>query len=318
MSKRTLLLRVLALAAAVTAAYFAIHALVDNWVDARAALLSADPLTLLAAVAVAAVGTAVIGAAWGSILTHLEPQPHRYPALAWYFVGEVAKYVPGSAWSVIGRGELAQRGGVPRPTAYLSVLGSLILLYGTAAGIGAITVLTPEITGGTVRLVIMTLLVISIIPLTHPRVVGPVTSTAARWAKAPTPPPEPDHQASLTLVGIYASAWALIGTATWLVVRSLGMNGSWYDITCATIVAWLAGFVVVFAPGGIGIREAAFIALSGLDSGDAALVAVVARLVFVTVDVGGAALATVWLRLRRHRVDGAVRRQSTGSSVGEP
>ena len=49
--------------------------------------------------------------------------------VTWYFVGEIGKYVPGGIWPVVGRAELARRGGHPRSGAYASVALSLGALY---------------------------------------------------------------------------------------------------------------------------------------------------------------------------------------------
>jgi hypothetical protein len=62
------------------------------------------------------------------------------------------------------------------------------------------------------------------------------------------------------------------------------------------VLAWFCGFVVIPAPAGAGVREAVFVATSGLDPGLAVTVAVTARLAFVTVDLIGAAVAASRLR----------------------
>ena len=65
---------------------------------------------------------------------------------------------------------------------------------------------------------------------------------------------------------------------------------------------WVVGFVLVPVPGGVGVREATFVAAAGsLDPGIAAATAVVARAVFVVVDVVGALLGALALRVARRR-----------------
>jgi uncharacterized membrane protein YbhN (UPF0104 family) len=59
------------------------------------------------------------------------------------------------------------------------------------------------------------------------------------------------------------------------------------------------GFVLVPVPGGVGVREAAFVAAAGsLEPGIAAATAVVARAAFVAVDAGGALLGAMVIRRR--------------------
>jgi uncharacterized membrane protein YbhN (UPF0104 family) len=59
----------------------------------------------------------------------------------------------------------------------------------------------------------------------------------------------------------------------------------------------VVGFVLVPVPGGVGVREAAFVAAAGsLDPGIAAATAVVARALFVVVDALGAGIGAAALR----------------------
>ena len=61
----------------------------------------------------------------------------------------------------------------------------------------------------------------------------------------------------------------------------------------ATSVSWMAGFVVVGVPGGIGVRETVFLSLmtAPLGSGVAVSVAVLSRVVSIVVDLAGAGLS---------------------------
>ena len=72
------------------------------------------------------------------------------------------------------------------------------------------------------------------------------------------------------------------------------------EVGAAAVLSWVVGFVLVPVPGGVGVREAAFVAAAGsLDPGIAAATAVAARALFVAVDALGA----------RHRHPGAASRR---------
>jgi hypothetical protein len=62
-----------------------------------------------------------------------------------------------------------------------------------------------------------------------------------------------------------------------------------------TSASWLAGFVVVGVPGGIGVRESVFTALAGtaLTPGVAVSLALASRVVFIAVDLVGALVANI-------------------------
>ena len=67
----------------------------------------------------------------------------------------------------------------------------------------------------------------------------------------------------------------------------------------------LAGLLAVYAPGGLGVREAVLVALLAhrIGAANALVVAAASRLMFIVVDVVLAGVATAALRRGRARVD---------------
>jgi len=65
------------------------------------------------------------------------------------------------------------------------------------------------------------------------------------------------------------------------------------ELIFVTCVSWMAGFVVVGVPGGIGVRETIFISMTTapLGAGVAVSVAVLSRMVSIVVDLVGAAVS---------------------------
>lgn len=97
--------------------------------------------------------------------------------LPWFFVGEIAKYVPGGIWSVVGRAELATRGGVDRRRAYASVALSLVAAY-LAAMVVAVALL-PFAAGGAAGWYWLCLLVLPVgVIALHP-------ACSVRWWESP-------------------------------------------------------------------------------------------------------------------------------------
>ena len=61
------------------------------------------------------------------------------------------------------------------------------------------------------------------------------------------------------------------------------------EVAGAALVAWGVGLVVVIAPGGVGVREAAYVGLlagSSLSEGDLAAAAVTLRVLTVFAEIG--------------------------------
>jgi uncharacterized membrane protein YbhN (UPF0104 family) len=99
---------------------------------------------------------------------------------------------------------------------------------------------------------------------------------------------------------LYLPVWLLLGASFWLCARGLlGVPAA--DVTvymAAFAIAWLAGLLAVYAPGGLGVREAVLVALlSGrIGAGNALVVAAASRLILILVDVLFAGIATAAMR----------------------
>jgi uncharacterized membrane protein YbhN (UPF0104 family) len=225
----------------------------------------------------------------------------------WYFMGEIGKYIPGGIWPVVGRGELARRGGLQRSAAYASVVLSLAALYLSAMLVTAVLVPLRFLDAGDpAALWVLVLLPVGLL-LLHHRVLEWFVARAERLLRRDLPVQIPEWSASLGLVARYVPSWLLIGTATWCIARAFDAGVSWMTIAPAAILSWVVGFVLVPVPGGVGVREAAFVALVGtsVPSSTRATIAVAARLAFMLVDATGAAVgAALWRRTRRVPVGG--------------
>ena len=97
----------------------------------------------------------------------------------------------------------------------------------------------------------------------------------------------------MTLVVRLVPAWLLISGATWLVARSIHVDVGFAVFAFATPLAWAAGLAAIPVPGGIGIRETVFVALTAgvLDAPTAATISLTARLVFIVSDLAAAGVS---------------------------
>jgi uncharacterized membrane protein YbhN (UPF0104 family) len=242
---------------------------VDTAIDERDrigdALGAARVGWLVAAVALAGGAMVVVAHGWVRCLAALGAPRPAGRVLGWYFVGELGKYLPGSIWPLVGRGELAHRGAVGRSVAYRSVVLSLLAWYGAAVLPVAVLV-------------------------AHPRVQAAVGRLAGRLSRGRVDVVVLPWGRLVRLLLVYLPSWLLIAATTGAVVVAYGEDPGW-QAPAAAVLAWVCGFLVVPVPAGAGVREAVFVATSGLDPGLAVTVAVTARLAFVLVDLVAAAVA---------------------------
>lgn len=246
-------------------------------------------------------GMAGIGWTWGVILRRLGSPLPAARVLRGYFVGQLGKYVPGGLWSVVGRGEWARRGGVPRPAAYGATLLSMVTAYVAACAL-ALACLPAALSGAGPGLLAAGVAALAPVGLAllHPRVLRAAARLAGRlvrrWTRNPLDLPELPWRTTAGFVARQLPSWLLIAGATLACAAGLGVDADPAAMVLATAVSWVVGFLTIPVPGGIGVREATFVALLGGlgDGGGVAAVALAARLVFVLVDLSGAAGASLW------------------------
>jgi glycosyltransferase 2 family protein len=273
---------------------FVVRALLDERDEVLAILPEAEPLWLVLAVLFAGAAMTGIGLTWRAALRLLGAELGVISALRGYFVGQLGKYVPGGVWAVMGRGEWARREGIPGPTAYTSVLLSM----GTAnlSAILLVALLVPF--SGLVEREPGYTWVLAFLPLgflaVHPMILGAGLRLLRRLTGRELVVDVASWSASSWLVIRQLPSWIAIGLVSILVTRALGASVvDPLELISATALAWAIGFIILPVPGGIGVREAVFVATATtIPSGVAATVALIARLIFILVDGLGAATAT--------------------------
>jgi glycosyltransferase 2 family protein len=276
---------------------FVVLLLVRDWPQTVEALRRANLVWLLPA-AVCAVGAMFLLAwRWGAAIIAMggeRSHPHR--VISAFFVGEAGKYIPGAVWAMLGRSELARREGYERPIAYSSVVLSVIGCY-LAAAITALILAVASLIGGSITIPWWPIAVVAIVGITaiHPAVSRRALSLVSRVLGRQLMVEIPSWTRCLRLTVTYIPVWLLVGAATTLVTKSLVVDPPIARVALAAVVSWIIGFITP-SPGGIGVREAVFVALAGVAAGPAAAAAILARVLFVLVDGSGAGVG--WLVLR--------------------
>lgn len=282
---------------------FVIRLVVNEWDSISETVGEGDPLMLVASLVAGLAAMTWIGLQWGRALRlsglplSVRLRPVRF--LPWYFVGQLGKYVPGGLWPVLGRSELAVRGGVVRSVAYPSVAISLLTTYlGALVLVAAVAPFAVARGAGASRLWVLLLLPTGAVCL-HPAVLDRMVRLAERVLARGAGFVAPTWGSTVGLIVRHVPAWIGISAATWLVAEALLPDPPILAIFLATPLSWFVGFVAIPVPGGVGVREATFVGVlaGSLGSADAAAVALASRLVFVAVDLLGAGGSTVLARL---------------------
>ena len=276
---------------------FAVLLLVRDWPQTVNALRHAELWWLVPAAVCAVAGMFLMAWRWGAAILAVGGHasgPHR--VISAFFVGEEGKYIPGAVWAALGRSELARREGYERSVAYSSVALSLVGCY-LAAAITALGLAVVGLIGGSIDMPWWPVAVVAVggVAAMHPAVSRRIHALASRVLKRKLVIEIPSWGRCLRLTATYIPVWILIAAATTLVTRSLVPHLPIARVALAAVVSWIIGFITP-SPGGIGVREAVFVAVAGVAAGPAAAAAILARVLFVLVDSIGAGVG--WMVLR--------------------
>ncbi len=205
-----------------------------------------------------------------------------------WFVSNLGKYVPGKIWSIAAMSVMAREHAVSP----MAAAGSSILIQLVTVATGIVLVLVTGIRAidqPAVAVVIGVGLAAGVasIPVVLPRLARAVGSLAGKTIEVPPLP------ASTLWLSVARSllSWVAYGVAFQLFVR--GVLGSAAGATSSYIAVYAAsyiiGFLALFAPGGVVVRESALVAgmvrLGLASQPDAFAVAVASRLWLTIVEL---------------------------------
>jgi glycosyltransferase 2 family protein len=287
-----LTLRVVGILVAVTAVGICVKTVVDQWSSVSDAIRTANVAWLLGAFACSFGSMAGLGLLWWRCL-HLFGSPAKpTAAIAWYFGGELGKYLPGGVWSVLGRGELAQRGGkISRSAGYATTLisyGTMCIAAAALCGVlSPVLALDGKGVGWAWALLALLPLGVTVV---HPAVFGRVLALATRATRGRLELTAPPWSSMLGLIAWAIPTWILLGAAAAMVTEALGYDQHPARIAFAAVAAWILGFLAVPVPAGAGLRELVFVGICGLGSAPATAVAAIARALLLVVDGAGGVL----------------------------
>jgi len=275
-------------------------ALARRWDDVRPLLDQLSPAAAAGAFGYCLLGLVASMLAWRALLGDLgNPLPVR-PATRVLFLGQLAKYLPGSTvWAVLAQTELAHDYGVPRKRA--ASAGIVLNLVTLGVGLLVALLALPELlSDGAPRWLHWSPV---LVPLGLACLTPPVLTWICNLVFRVLRRPPLDVTFSWTGVGIAVlsllGTWLAYGLQITLLGWSLGADPGdlLLPVTGAFAAAWCAGFLVVVVPTGAGTREAVLtLTLAALLPGGTAAaltIAVLSRLLLTLADVAAALIGVV-------------------------
>lgn len=288
-------LRVLQVAVGLSIVLLAARSLVRNWDQLRSQPLEWHLQVgwLVLSVLVVWLMYAILIVAWRTLLSSWGQQLDGWNAARIWTVSSLGKYLPGKVWAVAGMALLSQRAGIAPVAATCSAVILQVLAIGTGAAVAGLTgahaLEEAQRGAGAVLALLVAGALLGIGLLFWPPFLRRLLHLVA-----PTVTDDRAPSARGILVGIAANlvAWLGYGLALWLLARGM-LPTSGLDLRVAIAVftaSYLAGFLALFAPGGIGVREGLFILMlqGSLGIGSATALALASRLLLTVTELGAA------------------------------
>jgi len=268
------------------------------------------PIVLLAFVFSVA-GLACSMMVWREMLADLGSRLSIPEAWRIFFIGQLAKYVPGSVWPVLAQSELGAEQGIPRSRSALSVLLCYVVMACSGAVVAAITL--PFASAGSVAQYfwILFLIPVGVVALSPP-VLNRLLRLVLRLARQSAEQQGVSYRGLARTMAWAIAGWACNGLMIYVLMRQLGGHpqGTLLVSVGAYSLSWAVGFLAVFAPAGAGVREAVMVAVlhTQTHTAIALIVALVSRAISVVSDALTGAAASALVGRRRLRQLRAARR----------
>ena len=279
----------LALTALVT--WFVLRAVGLQWAEVGevdwAAVRVDVPLVLLSFVALF-VDLVLTAWFWSRIVAQLGGGVVRVPAAASVIIlANLGRYVPGKVLQIAGVAVLAGRAGCSAATATAASLVCQMMHLVGAALVGGWAALRYAGVSPQYAVVVGLLALAALGILARFRCVERVLGWALRRsrgrAESGSPPQSLDGFRPWPWLGAFAAKWFVLGLALFLLAQGLGLDAPFVLLATVFAGGYLMGYVVLFAPAGVGVREASMIAMLAPALGlDAGVVVAVAQRAWIT------------------------------------
>jgi glycosyltransferase 2 family protein len=280
----------------------AVRSIATNWQTLRSQSVDWQLSTgwIAASVLTVFVAYAVLIEAWRRVVLSMgERLPFGTAARIW-FLASLGKYVPGKVWAVAGAAVLAQRAGVDPSVAVAAALVLQALALASGAAAVALTAREAFQAVGPGVVPVAGVLIAAAIAGIAALMSQPLLDRVNRLLPSSWPRLRAIRPGILALafVGNFF-AWTAYGMALLFLARGLlpGISLSLPQAIGVFTCSYLAGFIALFAPGGLGPRESVFLLMLAGDIGlkPAAGLALASRLLLTGTEV----VPAVPLLLRR-------------------
>lgn len=229
---------------------------------------------------------------WGYSLSAVDPNAPWYESLRIHLISNLAKYIPGYAWQLVGKAYLTNKEGTPGLVVGIAMVIELALLV--LLGLGLALVFLPA------ELVDLWLAFIAPLGVLLIRILGVVLLLSIPFIiylivkRAPRLPAEfkINIRKLIFASGAILLGWLSFGLAYWMIAKAIYpipytlIPGFIFTLAASIII----GLAIVIVPGSIGIRESImvyFLSALSILSPVAVMIAIISRIIVTISEIAG-------------------------------
>lgn len=249
-----------------------------------------DPRLMLAAIAVGLLGNCCLALGWARLLGALTQAPLRiYDLFNIHAISQIGKYLPGNVFHLVGRYGLTRKLGLPHAPIALSTLIEPLLMV-TIAGLCALPFVLRWLSGALESWFMPALLLLAGLGIAGLVLARLLYQRSEKVRSGISPVLEAllsarsfGRLAQAVLLYALYSICVAVNLAIFLDPAPIG----YVLFFSASVFAWILGYVTIGSPGGLGIREVAFMFAIGnmMDQGDVAAALALSRLSLILSDI---------------------------------
>ena len=266
--------------------------LIRNWDEVRRTPLAWEihPGWIALSLALVLVTYAVLIESWRRMLAGWGPRLAWRDAARIWIISSMGKYLPGKVWAIAGMAWLSQRLGVPAWAATASAILLQVVSLATGALIAALAGIAPlEARHPGAGMALVVLVAASVAGLAVVVTPGLAGRVLRRFGIGGSRPVAPAPAAVAFGIAANALAWSLYGVALWLLARGVLPSAGLAlpEAIGGFAASYIAGYLFLLAPGGLGVRESVFVVMlePGVGLGNALALAAVSRFGMTLADV---------------------------------
>lgn len=229
---------------------------VDQWRQIAGVGWSIDPQLLLLSLVGLLALFFVDAFGWHLILRSLDQEITAKQSIRIWILSSLTRYVPGGFWPYISRASLATEQGVRVATSTISLYIETLLLIASSLAVGFPAFMGAA--GIAVHPALVLVVILACGALLHPKAISLLCLIPGRIGKAIATVRLPPLSRIIGLYIYYVLFWVIFAVVFVCFVYAVHPIpvSYWTHIGSTISLAFAIGFVLVFFPGGIGVREA--------------------------------------------------------------